>query len=89
MKDESEGKIIDDYVGLKSKMYSMKYIDGKETNTAKGVNIETEFNEFKDILFDKKKIIRHRLRRILSKKHKLVTYETDKITLSVFDDKRF
>ena len=57
MKDESEGKIIDDFVGLKSKMYSMKYIDGKETNTAKGVNIETEFNEFKDILFDKKKLL--------------------------------
>ena len=54
MKDESEGKIIDYFVELKSKMYSMKYIDGKETNTAKGVNIETEFNEFKDILFDKK-----------------------------------
>ena len=57
MKDESEGKIIDDFVGLKSKMYSMKYIDGKETNTAKGINIETEFNEFKDILFDKKKLL--------------------------------
>ena len=36
-----------------------------------------------------KKIIRHKIRRILSKKHKLVTYEIDKITLSVFDDKRF
>ena len=36
MKDESEGKIIDEFVGLKSKMYSMKNIDGKESNTAKG-----------------------------------------------------
>ena len=53
MKDESEGK-IDEFVGLKSKMYSMKNIDGKESNTAKGVNIATEFNEFKDILFNKK-----------------------------------
>ena len=48
MKDESEGKIIDEFVGLKSKMYSMKNIDGKESNMAKGVNIATEFNEFKD-----------------------------------------
>ena len=48
MKDESEGKIIDEFVGLKSKMYSMKNIDGKESNTAKGVNIATEFNEFND-----------------------------------------
>ena len=30
MKDESEGKIIDDFVVLKSKLYSMKNIDGNE-----------------------------------------------------------
>ena len=35
MKDVSEGKIIDEFVGLKSKMYSIKNIDGKESNTAK------------------------------------------------------
>ena len=88
MKDESEGKIIDEFVGLKSKMYSMKNIDGKESNTAKGVNIATEFNEFKDTLFNKK-IMRHKRRRIQSKKHKLGTYEINKISLSCFDDKRF
>ena len=53
MKDGSEGKIIDGFVGLKSKMYSMKNIDGKESNAAKGVNIATECNEFKDTLFEK------------------------------------
>ena len=37
----SEGKIGDEFVGLKSKMYSIKNIDGKESNTAKGVNIAT------------------------------------------------
>ena len=63
MKYEFEGKIIGDFVGLKSKMYSMKNIDGKESNMAKGVNIATEFNEFKDTLFNKK-IIRHKMRRI-------------------------
>ena len=31
-------------------MYSMKNIDGKESNTAKGVNFATEFNEFKDVV---------------------------------------
>ena len=54
MKDQSEGKIIDEFVGLKSKMQSMKNVDGKESNTAKGVNIATDFNELKDILFNKK-----------------------------------
>ena len=60
MKDESEGKITDEFVGLKSKLYSMKIIDGKESNMAKEVNIATEFNEFKDILFNRK-IIRHKI----------------------------
>ena len=48
----------------------MKNVDGKESNTAKGANIVTEFREFKDTLFHKK-IIRHKMRRIQSKKHKL------------------
>ena len=85
MKDESEGKIIDQFVGLKSKMYSVKNINGKESNMAKGVNIATEFNEFKDTLFNKKIIKR---RKIQDKKHKMGTYEINKISLSVFDDKR-
>ena len=54
MKDVSEGKIVDEFVGLKSKMYSMKYINDKESNTAKRVNVATEFNEFKDTFFNKK-----------------------------------
>ena len=69
-------------------MYSMKNIDGKESNTAKGVNIVTDFNEFKDTLFNKK-IIRHKMRIIQGKKCKMGTYETNKISLSWFDDKRF
>ena len=88
MKDESAGKIIGEFVGLKSKTYSMKNIDGKECNTAKGVTIATEFNEFKDTLFNKK-IITHKMRRIQGKKHKMETSEMNKISLSCFDDKRF
>ena len=72
IKDESEGKIIDEFVGLKSKMHSMKNIDGKESNTAKEANIATEFNEFKSILFNKKKM-RHKMRRIQAKNHKIGT----------------
>ena len=68
MKDVSEGKIIDEFVGLKSKMYSIKNIDGEESNTAKRVNIATGFNEFKDTLFNKK-VVRHKMKRIQSKKH--------------------
>ena len=45
MKDVSEGKIIGEFIGLKSKIHSMLLDVGKESNTAKGVNIATEFNE--------------------------------------------
>ena len=65
-----------------------KKIDGRESNTAKGVNIVTEFNEFKDVLFNKK-IIRHKMKRIQAKTHKIGTYEINKISLSCFDDKRY
>ena len=41
MKDEFGGVIVDEFAGLKSKMYSVIKIDGKESNTAKGVNIAT------------------------------------------------
>ena len=66
----------------------MKKIDGKEYNTRKGVSITTEFGKFKDVLFNKK-IIGHKMKRIQSKKHKLGTYEIDKISLSCFEDKRY
>ena len=55
--------------------------DGKESNTAKGVNIATEFDEFKDTLFNKK-VLRHKMNGIQSEKHRLGTYEINKISLS-------
>ena len=73
MKDVSEGKITDEFLGLKSKMYSMKNIDGKESNAAKRVNIATAFNEFKETLFNKK-VVRHKMKRIQTKKHKIGAY---------------
>ena len=80
MKDEFGGVIVDEFVGLKSKMYSIKKIDGKECNTAKGVNVATEFDKFKDVLFNEKSI-RHKMKRIQIKKHKLGTYEIEKISV--------
>ena len=66
----SEGKIIDEFFRLKSKIYSIKNIDDEESNTEKWVNIATEFNEFKETLFNKK-VVRHKMKRIQSKKHKI------------------
>ena len=72
MKDEFGGVIVEEFVGLKSKMHSMKKIDVKEYNTAKGVSIATELNKFKDVLLNKK-IVTHKMKRIQYKKHKLGT----------------
>ena len=69
-------------------MHSMLPDDGKESNTAEGVNITTEFNQFRDTLFNKK-VVRHKMKRIQSKKHKLGTYEINKRSLLCVDDKRF
>ena len=60
MKDDYGGVIIDQFIGLKAKMYSIKKIDSGESSTAKGVNIVTEFNEFKNVLFNKK-IIKYKM----------------------------
>ena len=48
----------------------------------------TEFDKLKDVLF-MSKIIRNKMKRIQSKKHKLGTYEIDKTSLSCFDNKRY
>ena len=68
MKDEFGGVIVDEFVGLKSKMYSMKKIDGKEFNTAEGVSIATEFKNSKMFYLMKKLL--DKMKRIQSKKHK-------------------
>ena len=81
------GEISDEFVGLKSKMYSIKYIDKKESNSIKGVSVATEFKKFKNTLFSKE-IMRHKMRRIQAKKHRLGTCKINKISLSCFDDKR-
>ena len=49
------------------KKFCKRKLKKKKSNTAKGVNIATEFNEFKGTLFNKK-IIRHKMRRIQGKK---------------------
>ena len=62
MKDEYGEVIIEQFIGLKSKMHSIKKINDSESSTAKGVNIATEFREFKDVLFNKK-VIRHKMKK--------------------------
>ena len=52
------------------------------------MNKKIRRKEFVDVLFNKK-VIRHNMKRIQSKLHKIGTYNVCKISLSCFDDKRY
>ena len=88
MKDEYKGIPINKFVVLKSKMHCILSDGNKESNIAKIVNISIELKEYEETLLNKK-IIRHKMKKIQSKSHKIGTYEVNKISLSCFDDKRF
>ena len=63
MKDEFKGSIISEFGGLKSKMYSLIAVDAEEVKKAKGLNKivvkKVTYEKSADVLFNKKKMIRH------------------------------
>ena len=91
MKDEFKGNIISEFVGLKSKMYSLVSLDGEENRKTKGVNkyvaTDIRHKEFVDVLFNEE-VVRYIMKRIQSKLHSIGTCEVCKISLSCFDNKR-
>ena len=87
MKDEFKGEVVSEFIGLKSKMYSLVSVNNEEKTKAKGINKKLKHREFVDVLFNKK--VRHNMKRIQSKLHRLGTYDICKISLSCFDDKRY
>ena len=90
MKDETGGVIIEDFVEVKTKMYSFLIDDSSEHEKAKGVNKDfvaaTCHSEYKDLLFNNK-CFRYSMNRIQSKNHKIGTYKIKRYSLSCFDDK--
>ena len=88
MKDGFNGTKISEFIGLKSKMYSLISTDDKEVNKAKGISKKLRHKGYLDVLFNKK-VIRHNIKRIQSKLHEIGTYDVFKISLSCFDDKRY
>ena len=92
MKDELKGKTINESVGLKTKMFSLVSVGGKENKKTKGVNKNVvksfRHRELVDVLFNRK-IMRHNMERIQRKLHRIWTYDACKISLSSFDDKRY
>ena len=69
-------------------MYSILDESNNIKITSKGHNGFIKFQEFYDTPFNKK-ILRHTTRRIGSKNHNLGSYETNKRSLSCFDNKQY
>ena len=88
MKDEFNGVKVIEFVGLKTKMYSLISVDNREVNKAKEINKKLRHGEYVDVLFNKK-VVRHNMKRMQSKLHDVGTYDVFKISLSCFGDKRY
>ncbi|KFM56741.1 hypothetical protein X975_19627, partial [Stegodyphus mimosarum] len=91
-KDELNGAPVYEFVGLKAKMYSLLTPCG-EKKTAKGVSRTVlrkhiRHLNYKDCLFNETRS-RDMQRRIASESHRLFTVETNKVSLSPYDDKRY
>ena len=94
-KDECGGKIMQEFVGLRAKLYSYKMYEGDETKKCKGVKSsvvkkEITFKDYKDCLFgglaDGKQM--RTMNVIRSHRHEVYTEQVNKIALSAEDDKR-
>ena len=54
MKDEFNGVNITEFVGLKSKLYSLISVDDEKVKKAKGIKKKLRHEEYVDVLFNKK-----------------------------------
>ena len=91
-KDEAGGKVIDEFVGLRAKLYSYKTFEGEESKTCKGVKKSVVKNsiaheDYKKCLFTGKEQLR-KMNVIRSHMHEVYTEEVNKIALCPSDDKR-
>ena len=92
MKDEAAGKIIKEFVGLRSKLYSFVMDDGGEIKKCKGIKkqvVESSIRHehYKTCLTTGKELLRKQ-NILRSYEHEVYTEEVNKVALSALDDKR-
>ena len=92
-KDEVHGNVIDEFVGLRAKLYSYKMFEGEESKKCKGVKKSVvkksiTHEDYKKCLTDQKPQLR-KMNVIRSYKHNVFTEEVNKVALSANDDKRY
>ena len=90
MKDECNGKIITEFVGLRAKLYTFKIL-GEKKKRAKGIKeaaLETiTFDDYKNCLLRYQNLKKCQSL-IQSKKHEVYTVSHEKLALSWCNDKR-
>ena len=92
MKDEAGGEIIDEFVGLRAKLYYYKMLEGQQSKKCKGlkksvVKKSISHEDYKKCLFSRNEQLR-KMNIIRSHKHEIYTEEINKVALSPDDDKR-
>ena len=92
MKDEAGGNIIEEFVGLRAKLYSYKMFEGKEEKKCKGIKKSVVKNNishenYKECLISEKPQTK-KMNVIRSHNHEIFSETVNKIALSADDDKR-
>ena len=92
-KDEVNGNVIDEFLGLRAKLYSYKMFEGEESKKCKGVKKSVvkksiTHEDYKKCLTNRKPQLR-KMNVIRSYKHNVFTEEVNKVALSANDDKRY
>ncbi|XP_026830706.1 uncharacterized protein LOC113563378 [Ooceraea biroi] len=93
MKDENNGAIMTEFVGLRANMYALKVDSKKDTKQAKGVKSNVvartiTFDDYMQCLREKIEMTRDQSR-ITSQLHNVYTVRETKIALNPYDDKRY
>ena len=86
------GGIIEEFVGLRAKLYSYKMFEGKEEKKCKGVKRsvvkkDISHENYRDCLFSEKPQMR-KMNVTRSQGHEIFSETLNKIALSANDDKR-
>ena len=92
-KDEMGGKLIDEFCGLRSKMYSILNYDGGNKKTGNGIaaqvkNDQITHEDYRNSLLNQE-VRYHLATKIMQKNHNLHTVDFAKKTLNPYNDKRW
>ena len=92
-KDEAAGRCIEEFVGLRAKLYSYKMFEGNENKRCKGITkpvikASITHEDYKTCLFTGKEQLR-KMPVIRSHSHEVYTEEINKVALCSDDDKRY